>query len=157
MTYCCWVHSGRKGGSAFGWSRQCYIFPLHNLTHASLTLKAEATLQEENNSRQPRQDHDWKLVRGLTGGRSLLALKMYSQRGGALSSLLLSREKGGMRTSKWEPSVLSIRNVPLNRNNRMSTITSKDRWIMSRWDSLKSDTSSKSKKGKRVTYVRCTK
>lgn len=33
--------------------------------------------------------------------------------GGALSSLLLSRENGGMRTSKCEPSVLSIRNVPL--------------------------------------------
>lgn len=33
-----------------------------------------------------------------------------------MSSLLLSREKGGMRTSKWEPSVLSMRKVPLNTN-----------------------------------------
>lgn len=33
--------------------------------------------------------------------------------GGVFSSLLLSREKGGIRTSKWEPSGLSKRNVPL--------------------------------------------
>lgn len=32
--------------------------------------------------------------------------------------MLLSREKGGIRTSKWEPSGLSNRKVPLQNNGR---------------------------------------
>lgn len=41
--------------------------------------------------------------------------------GGVFSSLLLSREKGGIRTSKWEPSGLSKRKVPLQNQGKDQT------------------------------------
>lgn len=54
-------------GRAFRWSRKCYIFCLHNLTQASLTLKAEVI---ENNSRQPNISQP---VRDAAGDRWLHA------------------------------------------------------------------------------------
>lgn len=47
--------------------------------------------------------------------------------GGDLSSLLLSRENGGMRMSKCEPSVRSIRNVPLCEKRQLWTFIHTDK------------------------------
>lgn len=49
---------------------------------------------------------------------ALNLLYQWRPEGGVFSSLLLSREKGGIRTSKWEPSGLSNRKVPLQNNGR---------------------------------------
>lgn len=48
-----WQEKG-QGRPAFGLFRQRYIFPLYDLIHISLVLKAEPMLQEKDNSRHLR-------------------------------------------------------------------------------------------------------
>ena len=63
------------------------IFPLHNLTHASLMLKAEAMLQ----GRTTLDNQDWRRVRGphrrlecvASGGRFVIFVALQGERGNA--------------------------------------------------------------------------
>lgn len=101
-------------GCVFGWSRKCYMFRLHYLTHASLTLRAEATLQRKNKSRQPNiSQRVWEPACG--GGVTTCKLECVASRGRFVVFVALQGERRNANVKVGAVSPFNTKRPPKNK------------------------------------------